>query len=58
MQHAVDVHGLHGGALQRRQQNPPQRVAKRHAEAALQRLRNDGRDATRVGAGVTCSLPA
>ena len=38
MQHAVDVHRLHRRALQRGQQNAPQRVAERHAEAALERL--------------------
>ena len=43
MQHAVDLHGLDGGALQRRQQHAAQRVAERHAEAALERLGDDGR---------------
>ena len=56
MQHAVDMHGLHRGALQRRQQNSPQRVAERHAEAAFERLRNDGRHASRIGAGADLQL--
>ena len=38
MQHAVDLHGGHGGAAQRRQQHAAQRVAERQAEAALERL--------------------
>jgi hypothetical protein len=38
VQHAVDVHRLHRRALQRRQQDAAQRVAERHAEAALERL--------------------
>ena len=50
MQHAVDVDGLHGRALQRGQKDAPQRVAKRHAEAALERLRHDRCDALRVSA--------
>ncbi len=50
MQHAVDVHRLHGRALQRRQQNAAQRVAERLAEAALERLGDDGGDTRRVGA--------
>ncbi len=49
MQNAVDVHGLHARALQRGQQNAPQRVAEREAEAALQRLRHDGGDALGIG---------
>jgi hypothetical protein len=37
----------HGGALQRRQQHAAQRIAERQAEAALQRLGDDGGDAAR-----------
>ncbi len=51
MQHAVDVHRLHRSALQRRQQNAAQRVAERHAKAALQRLRDDRGDPCGVGPG-------
>ena len=47
MQHAVDLHSGHRGALQRGQQHAAQRVAKGHAEAALQRLGDDGRDTRR-----------
>ena len=36
--HAVDLHGGDGRALQRGQQHAAQRVAERHAEAALERL--------------------
>ena len=38
VQHAVDLHGGDGRALQRRQQHAAQRVAERQAEAALERL--------------------
>ena len=51
VQHAVDLHRLDRGALQRRQQHAAQRVAERHAEAALQRLGDDGRDAAAIAAG-------
>ena len=51
MQHAVDVHRLHRRALQRGQQNAAQRIAQRHAEAALERLGNDGGGARGVVAG-------
>ena len=51
VQHAVDMHRLHRRALQRRQQNPPQRVAERQAEAALERLGDQRRLAARVGTG-------
>ena len=50
MQHAVDVHRLHGRALQRRQQDAAQRVTERLAEAALERFGDDGRKPGRVGA--------
>ena len=51
VQHAVDMDGRHGGALQRRQQNAPQRIAERQAEAALERLGDHGRLPLGVGAG-------
>ncbi len=50
MQHAVDVHRLHGGALQRGEQHAPQRIAERLAEATLQGLGNQRREARGVGA--------
>ena len=64
VQHAVDMHRLHRGALQRGQQNAPQRVAERHAEAALERLGDHRRDALgrrcrrRPGACSAGSVPA
>ena len=42
MQHALDLDRGHRGALQRRQQHAAQRVAERQAEAALERLGDDG----------------
>jgi hypothetical protein len=48
MQHAVDLDGGDGRALQRRQQHATQRVAERHAEAPLERTRNDGSQTLRV----------
>ena len=56
MQHAVDMYRLHRGALQRRQQNAPQRVAERDAEAAFERLGDDCRHPLRIGPAATCSL--
>ena len=57
VQHAVDVHRLHRRALQRRQQNAPQRIAERHAEAALERLGDQRRRAaSRSEPSDTCSL--
>ena len=56
MQHAVDLHGLDGCALQRRQQHAAQRVAERHAEAALERLGDDGRHLAAVTAGAHLEL--
>ena len=50
VQHAVDVHRLHARALQRREENAPQRVAERQAEAALERLGHHGGRALRIGA--------
>ena len=38
VQHAVDMDRLHRSALQRGQENAPERIAQRHAEAALERL--------------------
>ena len=51
VQHAVDMDRGDRRALQRRQQNAAQRVAERQAEAALERLGDDGRDAARIVAG-------
>ncbi len=51
MQHAVDVDGGDGGALERRQQDAPQGVAEGQAEAALKRLGDDGRETLGVFAG-------
>jgi hypothetical protein len=48
VQHAVDMHRLHGRALQRRQQDAPQRVAERLAEAAFERLGDQGRKTVRI----------
>ena len=56
VQHAVDLHGGDGGALQRGQQDAADRVAQRHAEAALQRLGHDGGDAVRIGARLDLEL--
>jgi len=50
--HAVDLDGGHGGALQRRQKNPPKRIAERHAEAALEGFGDDAGLAAGVGAGL------
>ncbi len=50
MQHAVDMHRLHGGTLQRRQQDAAQRIAQRLAETALERLGDQGRETVGVGA--------
>src|SRR5206468_8426496 len=43
MQHAVDLDRGGGGALKRTQKHPAQRVAERHAEAALERLGDEHR---------------
>ena len=51
VQHAVDVNRRDRRALQGRQQNAAQRVAERHAEAALQRLGDGGRDALGIVSG-------
>jgi hypothetical protein len=40
MQHAVDLHDVHGSAAQRGQQNAAKRVAEGQAETALERLGN------------------
>jgi len=42
VQHAVDLYGLDGGALQRRQQHAAERIAESHAEATLQRFGDHG----------------
>ena len=56
VQHALDLHRGDGRALQRRQQHAPQRVAERQAEAALERLGDDGGDALGVVAGLDREL--
>ena len=56
MQHAVDLHGGDGRALQRGEQHAAQRVAERQAEAALERLGDDGREARAVAAGSDLEL--
>ena len=56
MHDAVDLDGGHRRALQRRQQHAAQRVAERHAEAALERLGDDARLAHAVGAGLDLRL--
>ncbi len=50
VQHAIDVHRLHGGALQRGQQNAAQRIAERDAEAAFERLGDHRRNPRGVAA--------
>ena len=56
VQHAVDLHRGHRRALQRGQQNAPDRVAQRHAEATLQRFGDDGGDAGRIRAWLDFQL--
>ena len=56
MQHAVDLHAGDGRALQRGQQDAAQRVAERQAEAALERLGDDGGDAARSRAALDFEL--
>src|ERR1700733_7454704 len=48
VQHAVDVHRLHGGALKRGQQDAAKRVAERLAETTLERFGDQRRKARRV----------
>ena len=48
VQHALDLDRGDRGALERGQQHPAQRVAERQAEAALQRLGDEGGLAARV----------
>ena len=50
VQHALDLDRGDGGALQRGQQHAAQRVAERHAEAALERLGDERGLAADVGA--------
>ena len=50
MQDTVDLNGSDRSALKRRQQHATQRVAKRHAEATLQRFRDDGCDTLGIAA--------
>ncbi len=45
VQHAVDLHRLHRRALERGQKDAAERVAEGQAEAALERLGDDGREA-------------
>jgi hypothetical protein len=56
MQHAIDMHRLHRRALQRRQQNATQGIAKRHTEAALERLCNHSGYTRGVTAGGNLKL--
>ena len=56
VQHAVDLHRGHRGALQRRQQDAADGVAEGHAEAALQRLGDDRGHARRIGAWLDFKL--
>jgi len=42
VQHAVDLHRLYRGALQRREKNTAECIAERHSKAALKRLGDDG----------------
>ena len=56
MQHAVDVDGGDGGALERRQQDAAQRVAQRRAEATLERFGHEGGDAAAVTARLHIEL--
>jgi hypothetical protein len=51
VQHAIDVHRLHGRALQRGEQNAPQRVPKCYTEPALERLGHHRGDALGVDSG-------
>ncbi len=50
MQNTIDLNGSDRSTLKRRQQHATQRVAKRHAEATLQRFRDDGCDALGIAA--------
>ena len=56
VQHAVDVDRGDRGALQRGKQHPAQRVAERLAEAALERLGDDGRVRRWSSLGMTSSF--
>ncbi len=50
VQHAIDLHRCNCGTLQRRQQHPAQRIAKRRAEAPLQRFGRHRRNPAPVAA--------
>jgi hypothetical protein len=50
MQDAVDLDGVDGGALKRRQQHAAQRITQRHAEAALQGFSNHRCNAVLISA--------
>src|ERR1700694_4264986 len=56
VQHAVDMHRLHRGALQRGQQDASQRIAQRQPEAALERLRHHRCRAFGIGAQADMEL--
>src|SRR3546814_8336301 len=52
MQHTLDLHRGDGGALERGEEDAAQRVAERQAEAALERLGDEGRLAPAVAPGL------
>jgi len=56
MNHAVDLDGGDGGALQRRQENTAQAVAQRHTETAFERFGYQTRLAVRVSSGLDQGL--
>jgi hypothetical protein len=56
MQHAVDLDGGDGGTLERGEQHATQRIAERHAEAALERTRDHGGQTLRVVADLDFEL--
>ena len=56
MQHPVNLHRRDRGPLQRGQQDAADGISKRHSEAALQRLGNDGGDARWIGAWLDLKL--
>ena len=52
VEHTLDLDRGHGGALQRRQQDPAHRIAQRQPESTLQRFGNDRRLPRRVTTGL------
>ena len=52
MQHALDLDRGDGCALQRGQQNAPERIAERQSEAALERLGDERRRAAGIMPGL------